>query len=99
MWIHGGGFELGASNALGAETTVAPHVIYKGQNLVARSVEMEQPIIYVSANHRLNAFGTLASRETVEAGVTNLLLKDQRTAMMWIQKYIAEFGGDPVSRL
>lgn len=47
---------------------------------------MGQPIIFVSANHRLNAFGTLASQEMTGAGVSNLLLKDQRAEMWWIQK-------------
>lgn len=56
---------------------------------------MDQPVVFVSANHRLNAFGTLASKETKEAGIGNLLLKDQRVAMEWVQKYIAAFGGDP----
>ena len=55
---------------------------------------MGQPIIFVSANHRLNAFGTLASQEITDAGVSNLALKDQRAAMQWIHKYIGAFGGD-----
>lgn len=56
---------------------------------------MGQPIIFVSANHRLNVFGTLTGEEINDAGIPNLLLKDQRVAMQWIQKYIANFGGDP----
>lgn len=95
FWIHGGGFELGASSALGSETTALPGLIYQGANIVSRSVEMNQPVIFVSANHRLNAFGGLASQEITDAGVANLHLKDQRTAMRWIQKYISQFGGDP----
>ena len=34
------------------------------------------------------------SKEMDDAGASNLLLKDQRTAMEWIQKYIGNFGGD-----
>ena len=41
-------------------------------------MDMGQPIIFVSANHRLNASGTLTSQEITDAGVSNLLLKDQR---------------------
>lgn len=95
MWIHGGGFELGSSAALGSEQTALPGMIYQGANLVSRSIEMKRPMIFVSANHRLNAFGTLASQEITDAGVGNLLLKDQRIAMRWIQRYISKFGGDP----
>lgn len=94
LWIHGGGFELGSSAALGSETTLLPGLIYQGANIVQRSVAMDQPIIFVSANHRLNAFGAINSQELDDAGASNLLLKDQRTAMQWVQKYIGNFGGD-----
>lgn len=77
FWIHGGGFELGSSAALGGETTAVQGLIYQGGNIVSRSVEMNQPVIFVSANHRLNAFGFLASQEITDAGVSNLGLKDQ----------------------
>ena len=29
FWIHGGGFELGSSAALGAETTLLPGLLYQ----------------------------------------------------------------------
>lgn len=94
FWIHGGGFAIGSSASLGAETTSIQGLIYQGARIVQKSVEMGQPIIFVSANHRLNAFGTLASQEITDAGVSNLALKDQRAAMEWIQKYAAAFGAD-----
>lgn len=94
MWIFGGGFQLGSSAALGAELTAVQGLIYQGARIVQRSVEMGQPIVFVSANYRVNAFGTLASQEMTDANVTNLMLKDQRTAMRWVQKYIGNFGGD-----
>jgi len=81
MWIFGGGFELGSSAALGLELTALEGVIYQGANLVARSVQMGKPIMFVSANYRTNAFGGLASQEITDAGVSNLHLKDQRVAM------------------
>lgn len=95
MWIYGGGFELGSSAALGSEATAFEGDIYQGANIVARSVQMGQPVVFVSANYRLNAFGGLASQEIKDAGVSNLMLKDQRVAMQWVQRYIANFGGDP----
>ncbi|KAK4496750.1 hypothetical protein PRZ48_012733 [Zasmidium cellare] len=94
MWIFGGGFQLGSSASLGAELTAIQGLIYQGARLVQRSIEMGQPIIFVSANYRLNAFGTLASQEITDANVSNLMLKDQREAMRWVQKYIGQFGGD-----
>lgn len=95
MWIYGGGSELGSSAALGSEATALEGDIYQGANIVARSVQMGQPVVFVSANYCLNAFGGLASQEIKDAGVSNLMLKDQRVAMQWVQKYIANFGSDP----
>ncbi|OBZ75691.1 Lipase 1 [Grifola frondosa] len=82
-WIYGGGFEVGGTSP------------YDGGAVVERSIELGQPIIYVSMNYRLNAFGFLASQEVKDAGVGNLGLQDQRLALRWIQKYIGAFGGDP----
>lgn len=94
MWIFGGGFQLGSSASAGAELTAIQGLIYQGARLVQRSIEMGQPIVFVSANYRLNAFGTLASQEITDADVSNLMLKDQREAMRWVQEYIGQFGGD-----
>ncbi|KAF9007674.1 carotenoid ester lipase precursor [Hymenopellis radicata] len=82
-WIHGGGFEVGASS------------LYNGSVIVDRSMEIGEPIIYVSFNYRLSAWGFLASKEVKDAGVGNLGLQDQRLALRWIQKYIRQLGGDP----
>ncbi|KAI5361763.1 putative carboxylesterase, type B, carboxylesterase type B, active, alpha/Beta hydrolase [Septoria linicola] len=90
MWIH-----AGIEGSLGSEATALQGVIYQGANIVRRSVQMGQPVIFVSANYRLNFFGTLSSKEITDAGVANLFLKDQDVAFEWIQKYIRQFGGDP----
>ncbi|RDW60637.1 carboxylic ester hydrolase-37 [Coleophoma cylindrospora] len=95
MWIHGGGFESGASASFAGETTIAPGVFYQGANLVKRSIDMDQPMIVVSINYRLMHFGFTASQEFEEAGLLNLGLEDQRNAMRWVQQNIAAFGGDP----
>ncbi|KAF9046245.1 carotenoid ester lipase precursor [Panaeolus papilionaceus] len=81
VWIFGGGFILGST--------------YDGGSIVSRSIELGTPVVYVSMNYRLNAFGFLASKEVKSAGVGNLGLQDQRQALRWIQKYISNFGGDP----
>lgn len=76
MWIHGGGFELGSAAAIGSETTALPGLSYQGANIVQRSIDMDEPVDFVSANYRLNFFGTLSSKEITVAGVANLFLKD-----------------------
>ncbi|KAJ7258777.1 carotenoid ester lipase precursor [Mycena haematopus] len=83
VWIFGGGFELGSP------------AMYDGATIVQRSIAMGEPVIYVSMNYRLSAFGFLASAEVRAAGVGNLGLQDQRQAFRWVQKYISNFGGDP----
>ncbi|TFY81774.1 hypothetical protein EWM64_g2237 [Hericium alpestre] len=78
VWIFGGGFELGGPS------------IYDGGGIVQRSIDLDEPVVYVSLNYRVSA-----SQEVKEAGVGNLGLQDQRQALRWIQKYIGAFGGDP----
>ncbi|KAF8262660.1 carotenoid ester lipase precursor [Lactarius quietus] len=83
VWIYGGGFERGSTTT------------YDGGIIVNRSLALNEPVIYVSMNYRLSAFGFLASQEVKDAGVGNLGLQDQRMALCWVQKYIYAFGGDP----
>ncbi|KAI0044924.1 carotenoid ester lipase precursor [Auriscalpium vulgare] len=83
VWIYGGGFETGASQT------------YNGSAIVERSIQLGQPIVYVSMNYRLSALGFPGGVEVQKAGVGNLGLHDQRLALRWIQKYIHAFGGDP----
>ncbi|KAL0959303.1 hypothetical protein HGRIS_014567 [Hohenbuehelia grisea] len=82
--INTGGFQFGSTAS------------YDGGSIVERSIELNEPVIYVSMNYRLSAFGFLASQEIREAGLGNLGLQDQRQALRWVQKYIASFGGDPM---
>ncbi|KAH8767278.1 carotenoid ester lipase [Diaporthe sp. PMI_573] len=97
IWIYGGAFEVGSPFTAFSETDVvrgtAPN--YNIGGLVRTSVDLGQPIIGVSANYRLNAFGFSASKEMEEAGLLNLGLEDQRVAMQWVQEHISDFGGDP----
>jgi carboxylesterase type B len=47
-------------------------------------------------SYRLGALGFLSSQELLSAGIkSNNGLRDQRTALTWIRKYIHGFGGDP----
>lgn len=83
VWIYGGGFSVGDASGFNATT------------LVSRSVQLGDPVIYVSFNYRVNGFGFLAGKEVKEAGVANLGIHDQRMALAWIQEFIGKFGGDP----
>lgn len=61
--------------------------------IVENSVKIGKPVIGVSINYRLSAWGFLASNELAGEGATNLGLRDQRLAMHWVQENIAAFGG------
>ncbi|CCL99218.1 uncharacterized protein FIBRA_01233 [Fibroporia radiculosa] len=83
FWLYGGAFSYGDSS------------LNTGDVLVERSIALEEPMIFVSINYRLNAFGFLASQEVLDAGLTNIGLRDQRFALQWVKQYISAFGGDP----
>ncbi|TFY61394.1 hypothetical protein EVJ58_g4533 [Rhodofomes roseus] len=83
MWFFGGGYETGDSSS------------YPGAPIVERSLVLNEPVVFVSVNYRLNALGFLASAEVQEAGATNLGLRDQQLAMEWVHEHISAFGGDP----
>uniref|UniRef100_A0A8H7XXZ4 Carboxylic ester hydrolase n=1 Tax=Psilocybe cubensis TaxID=181762 RepID=A0A8H7XXZ4_PSICU len=83
FWIYGGGFQVG-------DTSLNP-----GNTVVSRSIALDEPVVYVSANYRLSALGWLAGKEVKEAGIGNAGLRDQRFAMKWVQDHIRHFGGDP----
>ncbi|KAL1945641.1 hypothetical protein VTO73DRAFT_1643 [Trametes versicolor] len=82
-YIYAGGFTSGST----AQSSAAV--------LIQRSIELGQPIVFVSMNYRLGPFGFLGGKEVKEAGVGNLGLHDQRLALQWIQQHVAAFGGDP----
>ncbi|KAJ5460938.1 Alpha/Beta hydrolase protein [Penicillium daleae] len=92
VWIHGGGNCVGMGSDSG----------YNGGPLVHFSVERDAPIVIVTINYRLGAFGFLASKEIQEDnkqagdhGFGNYGLRDQLLAYEWIKKNIRAFGGDP----
>ncbi|KAF3937687.1 Cholinesterase [Dactylella cylindrospora] len=85
VWIHGGGFtSSGSSNPP-----------YNMTFQVEQSVKIGKPIIAVSINYRLTAWGMLTNTAMKNAGLSNIGLKDQRLALHWVQENIAAFGGDP----
>lgn len=55
--------------------------------IVQNSVEMKKPMIGVSIQYRLSAWGFLGGKEALEGGATNLGYRDQRLALHW---YVSE---------
>lgn len=54
---------------------------------VQNSVKIGQPIMAVTINYRLSAWGFLSgSQELKDAGALNLGLRDQRLALHWVQE-------------
>ncbi|KAM0543275.1 hypothetical protein ACHAPJ_012359, partial [Fusarium lateritium] len=91
VWIHGGAFNAGDNT-----------VQFDGNHLVKRPMEVNQPVLVVVINYRLNLFGSITCRELDEESealgevpIPNQGLQDQRIALQWVQSYIHEFGGDP----
>ena len=80
VWIHGGGLvQDGARN-------------YDGSKLAADGV------VVVTINYRLGALGFLAHPALASGpggAAGNYGLMDQQAALRWVQRNIAQFGGDP----
>ena len=85
LWIYGGGWQQGA--------TSDPR--YNMSYIVRQSVFNNKPIIGISINYRVAAFGFIYSKEIEETGNQNLGLHDQRLALKWVNRHIESFGGDP----
>jgi len=85
VYIFGGGYTIGSSSTF----------LYDGGNVVPRSIDLNQPVVYVSMNYRLSTFGFLGGKEMKDAKAGNLGIQDQRLALKWVQTYVKEFGGDP----
>jgi para-nitrobenzyl esterase len=83
VWIHGGAFVFGS----GSSPDVA------GNNFA------KQGVILLTFNYRLGRMGFFAhpalSAEFPDEPKGNYAYMDQIAALQWIQKNIAEFGGDP----
>lgn len=93
IFIHGGANTYGAGNAC----------IYDGLQLAAISDSCKEPTIIISFNYRLGAFGFLASNDLKqynksfgETGVGNYGLSDQENVLIWVNRFISNFGGDPL---
>ncbi len=83
VWIHGGSLQY--------ESGSVP--AYGGVNLARKGV------VAVTINYRLGPFGYLAhpelTAESEHGSSGNYGVLDQIAALEWVQRNIAEFGGDP----
>ncbi|KAK0211203.1 Alpha/Beta hydrolase protein [Desarmillaria ectypa] len=80
VWIHGGGYVSGGANG------------FSGSNLIRES---GGGVVAVVIQYRLGLFGFLAGESVKAHGTLNAGLLDQQFALQWVQKHIAQFGGDP----
>ena len=85
FWIHGGGFQIGASS----------QSVYDGEALAS------QGVVVVSINYRMGIFGFLAhpelSRESPHGVSGNYGMLDMIAGLEWVKRNIAAFGGDPAN--
>lgn len=84
FWIYGGGFVNGGASP----------PTYSGAEMAKKGV------VFVSANYRVGRFGTFAHPQLTKENPDNGLLGnygflDQIAALKWVQRNIAQFGGDP----
>lgn len=75
VYIYGGGYFQGGS--------ADPRLNFS--YIIRDSVTTGVPIIAVSFNYRISAFGFLGGSEIVAAGAANLGFRDQRLALHWVQ--------------
>jgi para-nitrobenzyl esterase len=83
VWIHGGAYIIGAGGL----------PVYNGSPLVKKGA------IVVTLNYRLGQLGFFShpalDAENPEKPINNFGLLDQIAALQWVQRNIAQFGGDP----
>jgi para-nitrobenzyl esterase len=83
VWIHGGGFTIGAGS----------QEIYDGTVLARRG-----DAVIVTINYRLGPLGFLRLCDITNGRIPatgNEGILDQIAALQWVRDNIAEFGGDP----
>ncbi|KAG6206306.1 hypothetical protein E4U34_008272, partial [Claviceps purpurea] len=81
FYIHGGGLGTRADPTQYQGGSAEKR--YNLSFIVEQSVQMKKPIIGVSLNYRLAAWGFLGSKEALDAGVANVGFRDQRMALHW----------------
>src|SRR5690349_656100 len=83
VYFYGGGFVTGDSSEFR----------YDGESMATKG------IVVVTVNYRLGVFGFMAhpelTKESAHNASGNYGLLDQNAALQWVQRNVANFGGDP----
>ncbi len=83
VWIYGGGYNTGSGS----------QAMYDGEALAKKGA------VIVTLNYRLGVFGFFSypelTKESDRRGAANFGVMDAIAALEWVQKNIAQFGGDP----
>ncbi|MES2169495.1 MAG: carboxylesterase family protein [Actinomycetota bacterium] len=79
FWIYGGGFLCGSGT---------------GPWVDGSRYARDHGVIVVSVNYRLGLLGNLWLGD-LQPGGSDLAIQDQISALRWVQRNIAAFGGDP----
>jgi para-nitrobenzyl esterase len=79
FWIHGGAFLYGSGTGPWADGT---------------RFARDHGVVVVSVNYRLGLLGNLWLGD-LDPTASNLGLQDQISALRWVERNIASFGGDP----
>lgn len=79
MYIHGGGFQIS----------------YGKLDIFGYDYLLQKDIIFVTFNYRVGPIGFLSLKDPELDVPGNAGLKDQVFALKWVQRNIANFGGDP----
>ncbi|KAJ5769634.1 alpha/beta-hydrolase [Penicillium odoratum] len=93
VWIHGGGFAYGANSV----------ARYRAQVFTSHAKRSGTPVLVVQVNYRLGVLGFASSDDLAQETTGqeapcrsgNYGFVDQRNALEWVNKHIADFGGDP----
>lgn len=79
MYIHGGGFQISFGKL----------------NMLGCDYLLQKDVVFVTLNYRVGPIGFLSLKDPELDIPGNAGLKDQVFALKWVQKNIANFGGDP----
>jgi para-nitrobenzyl esterase len=83
VWIYGGGYSTGSGS----------QAMYDGEALAKKGA------VIVTLNYRLGLLGFFSypelTKESDRRGAANFGVMDAIAALHWVQKNIAQFGGDP----
>jgi para-nitrobenzyl esterase len=87
FFVHGGANVLGSAN----------QPVLNGNQYAGQALALRENAVVVTANYRLGPLGFLAhpALEDAAGASGNYGIYDQLAALRWVQRNIANFGGDP----